>query len=196
LRISSGIAKGISLKCPAGLHLRPTSARVRQAVFSAIHEKIPGSSVLDLFAGTGAMGIEALSRGANNAVFVELSSTCFKVIRQNLQLTRLSHKASVIKGNVLRIVRRLGRDHRKFDIVIADPPYHRKTKGQSRESVAEKTLNTLVDSDILHKNSLVVVEHSAADTALHTVHALRILSTKKHGGTSISIFCPAKRDSQ
>lgn len=188
LKICSGIAKGVILKCPRGMEVRPTSGRVRQAIFSGLGDRICGSFVLDLYAGTGAMGIEALSRGAAGAVFVEISRRCLRTIRENLELTHLSERGKVIGGDALRIVRRLGRGGRKFDVVIADPPYEEKTGRQKESSLVERTLKAIVESDILRPDSVVVLEHLESERGLEAKGGLSLLSVKRYGGTSVSIF--------
>lgn len=188
LKVCSGTAKGVTLKCPRGVGVRPTCARVREAIFSALSGRIPGSYVLDLYAGTGAMGIESLSRGAAEAVFVEISPRCLRIIKENLELAGLSDKATVLGGNALRIIRRLGREDRKFDVVIADPPYEVKKGGERKPSLAQKSLKALVESDILRANSLVILEHSEKENRLEGEAGLRLFSTRKYGDTSVSIL--------
>lgn len=191
LKVCSGTAKGVPLKSAPGVGVRPTSARVRQAIFSALSEKIVGSCVLDLYAGTGAMGIEALSRGAAEAVFIEISTKCLRTIKENLERTSLSNRAAVLKGDAFRILRRLGRQGRKFDLVIADPPYEVKKSSERKPSLAQKTLKALVESAILRANSVVVLEHSEKEAGLQVAAGLSLLSVKKYGGTAVSIFRPS-----
>lgn len=174
------------------MRVRPTSSRVRQAVFSALSGRVAGSCVLDLYAGTGAMGVEALSRGAAAAVFVELSSKCAGTIKENLELTGLSQRARVIRGDALRVLRQLGRQKRKFDIVILDPPYEAKKGMKGERSLAGKTLKALVESDILRANSLVIVEHRESGAGLEIAHGLKLVAAKKYGETAVSTFCLTK----
>jgi 16S rRNA (guanine966-N2)-methyltransferase len=192
LRVCSGTAKGKILKSPKGTGVRPTSARVRQAIFSAVADRIGGSSLLDLYAGTGAIGIEALSRGAAEAVFVELSPTCVKTIKENLECTGLSHRAMILKGDVLKILRDLGRHNRKFDLIIADPPYDVRRDRGAKKSLAEKTLKALDENAILRSNSLVVVEHPQLGSGLELPDSLRLLSVRKYGDTAVSILRPVQ----
>ena len=187
MRVCSGTAKGIILKSPQGTAVRPTCEKVRQAVFSALAGRVPGSSVLDLYAGTGAMGIEALSRGAAEALFVELSPKCVRIIKENLQRTRFLEKTAVIKGDALRVVRDLGRQGQKFDLVIADPPYETGGLG-SGPSLAEKTLKAVLDGGILAPHSLVILEHSGIEVGSEPTGGLRLLSKKKYGDTVVSTF--------
>ncbi|MBX7212335.1 MAG: 16S rRNA (guanine(966)-N(2))-methyltransferase RsmD [Verrucomicrobiaceae bacterium] len=121
MRIIAGKAGGIPVKVPkAGT--RPTTDRVRQAVFSMIGETVVGARVLDLFAGSGALGLEALSRGALSAVFVERHPAACKVIHENIARTRLTD-ARVQQGEVSRVLQSLARQGERFDLVFADPPY-------------------------------------------------------------------------
>jgi len=136
------------------------------------------------------MGIEALSRGAAEAVFVEISPRCLRTIRENLQRTDLSDRAMVLGGDALRIIGQLGREKRKFDVVIADPPYEAKNGGERKPSLAQKTLKGLVESDILRANSVVILEHSEMAGGLEAEVGLTLLSVRTYGGTSVSVFGP------
>ncbi len=189
LRVCSGTAKGRTLKSPGRGGVRPTSARVRLAVFSALGDRVKEAACLDLYAGTGALGIEALSRGAAEAVFVERSPCCVRIIRENLERVGFSHRATILTGNVMHVVRDLARHGRKFDVTIADPPYDVNRGRKTDKSLAEKTLKVLAESGILQPNSLVVVEHAKRKTGLEVPEGLELLSVKKYGDTVVSILC-------
>ena len=105
MRVITGKARGVQLKTPDGMQTRPTADRVKEACFSIIHFDIPGSKVLDLFGGTGQMGIEALSRGADSAVFVDAREDACKVIRENLKRTRLEGQGRVVRSDYLDYLR-------------------------------------------------------------------------------------------
>jgi len=137
------------------------------------------------------MGIEALSRGAAEAVFIEISQRCLRTIKENLERTGLRDRAAVLGGDALRILRRLGRQGRKFVLVIADPPYEVNKSGERKPSLAQKTLKALLESDILRANSMVVLEHSEKEAGLEVAAGLRLLSVRKYGRTSVSIFRPS-----
>jgi 16S rRNA (guanine966-N2)-methyltransferase len=190
VRVCSGIAKGIILKSPRGMGVRPTSAKVRQAIFAVLSHRIVGSCVLDLYAGTGALGIEALSRGAAEAVFVETSPGCVRIIRENLLRTNLSAQATVLTGDALRTIRQLGKQNRTFDVIMADPPYETNKPRKGKPSLAQKTLQVLVESDILRSDSLVILEHSGMEGPAEGPAGLRLLSRRQYGSTSVSIFTP------
>jgi len=120
VRVIAGTAKGTRL-APVPPGVRPVSDRAREGVFSSLGDLVAGAAVLDLFAGTGAMGIEALSRGASRVVFVERASRAVATIRQNLERTRLADRALVVRSDVGRFLDE-GREH-GFDLVLLDPPY-------------------------------------------------------------------------
>jgi len=122
VRVVAGTAGGRRLHAPPGRALRPTSERVREAVFSSLESMggVDGATVLDLFAGTGALGIEALSRGASHAVFVDADPDALAAVRSNLEATGLTHNGHVVRSDVVRF---LQRQHVGFDLAFADPPY-------------------------------------------------------------------------
>jgi 16S rRNA (guanine966-N2)-methyltransferase len=122
VRVVAGTAGGRRLHAPPGRALRPTSERVREAVFSSLESMggLDGAKVVDLFAGTGALGIEALSRGASRAVFVDADPVALAVVRSNLEATGLTHNGHVVRSDVVRF---LQRQHEGFDLAFADPPY-------------------------------------------------------------------------
>ena len=120
MRVITGKARGIQLKTPEGMLTRPTADRVKEALFSIINFDIPGAKILDLFGGTGQLGIEALSRGASSAVFVDAREESCKLIRENLKRTKLDQDAKVIRSDYLDY---LSRCREEYDIIFLDPPY-------------------------------------------------------------------------
>lgn len=124
LRIVAGEFRGRRIEAPEGLGTRPTRDQVREAWFSALGDRVVGSRVLDLFAGSGALGLEALSRGASNVTFVESNRSVIRVLKRNIECLAVAGRASVRAGDALAFVRELGRaGEREWDIVLADPPY-------------------------------------------------------------------------
>ena len=120
MRVITGVARGKNLYTPPGIDVRPTAQRVKEAIFSAIQFHIPGARVLDLFAGSGQMGIEAISRGASSVTFVDGSDESIRTIRKNLESTALVGCAKVTKADSFRFLARL---QNQFDIIFIDPPY-------------------------------------------------------------------------
>lgn len=147
MRVITGKARGVSLKTPEGMLTRPTADRVKEALFSIIQFEIPGARVLDLFAGTGQLGIEALSRGAAEAVFVDARREACDLVRENLRRTGLSQQGSVVCADYMAA---LGRMAGRFDLVFLDPPY--------AEVFLENALKRLSEIDILQKRGIIVTE--------------------------------------
>ena len=147
MRVITGKARGVALKTPDGLQTRPTTDRVKEALFSIIHFDIPGARVLDLFGGTGQLGIEALSRGAKSAVFVDEREDACKLIRENLRRTRLEQDAQVVRCDYLSY---LSRCKEKFDIILLDPPY--------AEVFLENSIKRITEIDILQSGGIIVAE--------------------------------------
>lgn len=174
-RIISGSAKGIRLKTIKGMVVRPTSDKVKGAIFNIIGDVIVGANVLDLFSGSGALGIEALSRGAGGVVFVENNPRCINIIKENLMKSDFA--ANVIKGDVYRVIRKLEKN--SFNIVLADPPYG---KGLARNLLSE-----LNKYSILKNFSFAIIEHSKWDKISETQPWQKV-QEKKYGDTVISVY--------
>ena len=179
MRVISGKCKGKKLFALKGLSLRPTSDRVKEAIFDILQKFSPGKNVLDLFAGTGALGIEALSRGAQRAVFVEGSARCGEVLRRNIDACRLSGQAEVLCKEVQGGLKALEERKDSFDLIFLDPPYGK--------GLAYRALESLSISHILSVNALVVAEHSP-DEDLGSISSLERIDRRMYGGTEISFF--------
>lgn len=147
MRVITGKARGVALKTPDGMQTRPTTDRVKEALFSIIQFDIPGARVLDLFGGTGQLGIEALSRDAKSAVFVDEREDACKLIRENLRRTKLEQNAQVVRSDYLSY---LNRCREKFDIILLDPPY--------AEVFLENSLKRITEIDILQSGGIMVTE--------------------------------------
>lgn len=147
MRVITGKARGVQLKTPDGMLTRPTTDRVKEALFSIINFDIPNANVLDLFGGTGQLGIEALSRGAKSATFVDAREDACKLIRENLKRTKLEADAKVIRSDYLDYLKRC---REKYSIIFLDPPY--------AEVFLENSLNCITEIDILHSGGIIVAE--------------------------------------
>ena len=147
MRVIAGTARGVQLKTPEGMQTRPTIDRVKEALFSIIHFDIPGAKVLDLFGGTGQLGIEALSRGAAAATFVDQSDAACKLIKENLRRTKFDQKGRVVRGDYLEY---LSRCREQYDIIFLDPPY--------AEVFLENALKRITEIDILQSGGIIVAE--------------------------------------
>ena len=147
MRVITGKARGVVLKTPEGLNTRPTADRVKEALFSIIQFDIPGARVLDLFGGTGQLGIEALSRGAKSAVFVDAAEDPCRLIRENLRRTKMEADGKVIKSDYLSY---LAQCRETFEIIFLDPPY--------AEVFLENALKRITEIDILRSGGIIVTE--------------------------------------
>ncbi len=147
MRVITGKARGVVLKTPDGLLTRPTSDRVKEALFSIIQFDIPTARVLDLFGGTGQLGIEALSRDAKSAVFVDEREDACRLIRENLKRTRLTDQARVIRSDYMNYLHNC---KEMFDIIFLDPPY--------AEVFLENSLKMITEIDILQSGGIIVAE--------------------------------------
>ena len=147
MRVITGKCRGRRLLEPVGRDVRPTTDQVKEAMFSAIQFEVEGARVLDLFAGTGQLGIEALSRGAQRAVFVDRRTDAVKLIRENLALTRLEEGAQVVCGDSMAYLNAL---REKFDLIFLDPPYGSGLEAKAMEAVKE--------FDILSHGGIMVCE--------------------------------------
>ena len=149
MRVIAGSARRLHLKTLEGTDTRPTQDIIKETLFNVIQNEIPGSRFLDLFAGSGSIGIEALSRGAREAVFIENNKRAIAVINQNLEFTHLAERAKVITADAMIGMQQLTRGGR-FDIIYMDPPYS--------AGLEEATLRHLASSKIADESTLVIVE--------------------------------------
>lgn len=178
----SGIAKGHKLKTLKGDATRPTSDKVKESLFNIIASYIPGAEVLDLYAGTGNLGIEALSRGAVSAVFVDNSRESCRIIKENLEHTKMQDKGIVYHGSVQSIISKLAAQNKMYDIIFMDPPY--------KKNFIVETLNILANNDIIKKNGILIAEHSILDVVPEDSGKLRLVSSRRYRETVLSFYKP------
>jgi len=153
---------------------------VKESLFNIIAGYVEEAEVLDLYAGTGSLGIEALSRGAKSAVFVDKSIEAVRVIKYNLEYTKLSGKSEVIAGDVFKAINRLCSEGRSFDIIFMDPPY--------RKNYIKDTLQIVSDSGIIKDNGIAVAEREAEDEAAEVVGRLKLWKNARYGDTVLSFY--------
>lgn len=179
MRIITGSAKGARLKTPKGQDTRPTADRIKESLFNILGQMVQGRTVLDIFAGTGNLGLEALSRGADRAVLVDKATAT--LMRENAAHTRLADKTEIIGGDVFAVLGRLAAQGQRFGLIFCDPPYHR--------GLWEKALLTLDDSGVLAREGILVVEHGADENELPELKGLRLVLNKRYGHTTqLSFF--------
>lgn len=180
MRIITGTAKGFRLKAPRGLDVRPTGDRVKESVFNIIAGYIAEAEVLDLFAGTGNLGLEALSRGAKTAVFVDSASTSLSVLKENALHTCLAERAEYIKGDAVKIIDRLFNAGRNFDLIFCDPPYNK--------GFVTAILGKLEEKLILKPGGILIVEHSKHEAHQALIHSIRVMRREEYGETVVTFF--------
>lgn len=177
MRVITGKARGVQLKTPEGMLTRPTADRVKEALFSIINFDIPGAKVLDLFGGTGQLGIEALSRGAASAVFVDAREESCRLIRENLKRTKLESEGRVVRSDYLDYLKRC-RD--RFDIILLDPPY--------AEVFLENALKQITEIDILETNGIIVAERPLGKELPWEFEGFTRSRDYKYGKTLLTIY--------
>lgn len=155
MHIFAGIHKNRPIKSPKGLNTRPTSGRLREALFNICQNHVEGCSFLDLFAGSGAMGLEAISRGAARATFVDNSKESIHCIKSNIQLIKEEDKADVIYGDVFDIIQKLAKLKKQYHIIYADPPYDDKVDKEQNHSSYSLQVLTTIDRQIGTSSSLL-----------------------------------------
>ena len=177
MRVITGKARGVQLKTPDGMLTRPTTDRVKEALFSIINFEIPLTNVLDLFGGTGQLGIEALSRGAKNAVFVDQREDACKLIRENLRRCKLEHEAKVVRADYLDYLKRC---REKFGIIFLDPPY--------AEVFLENALKCITEIDILQSGGIIVTERPLGKELPYEFKGFTRSKDYKYGKTLLTIY--------
>ncbi|MBI2083251.1 MAG: 16S rRNA (guanine(966)-N(2))-methyltransferase RsmD [Deltaproteobacteria bacterium] len=178
MRVISGSAKGHRLKSPKGSAIRPALDKIKGAIFNILGD-LEGMKVLDLFAGTGSIGIEALSRGAKLATFIDNSRPALQLVHHNLEKCRLADRGHIVKLKLPLELGHLPRTYSPFDIVFVDPPYDQK--------LINPTLRRLVREKILAPSGIVVIEHSPREKIAEDV-GLTIIDERKYGQTIISFL--------
>lgn len=178
MRVIAGTARRTLLKTPAGMETRPTTDRIKETLFNMLQPYLCDCRFLDLFSGSGGIGIEALSRGAEHAVFMDMGEEPIRCVKENLRNTKLESRAEVMKTEVLSGLRQLSQRGEKFDIIFMDPPY--------RCQWEQKVLEELKNLDLVHEDTLIIFE-AALDTDIsyvsdlgYTIHKLKKYKTNMH----------------
>jgi 16S rRNA (guanine966-N2)-methyltransferase len=180
MRVIGGNARGQRLKAPKGQRLRPTAARVKEALFNILPHDLSASKVLDLFAGTGNVTIEALSRGASEAILVDSSVESGKAIRENLRRLHLTDRTKIWITPVARALRLLARRGETFDLIFLDPPYDRKW--------INPTLKIIAQGRLLRESGVLIAEHSIREKIEPSYEALALHDQRRYGSTLLSFF--------
>ena len=180
MRIITGKARGVRLETLDGLNTRPTSERSKEAIFSMLQFDIAGSLVLDLFAGSGQMGLEAASRGAEAVLLVDRSKEAFKIITNNIAKTRLADTVTAKNEDSISFIKRCD-NSKKFDIVFLDPPY--------ATALIDEALTVLFERELIDDESIIVCESDRFEIlGIANSEKYDIIKTMKHGAAHISVL--------
>jgi len=182
MRVIAGSLKGKRLASPSGLSTRPTADRTKESIFNILAGQLEKKRVLDLFAGTGALGIEALSRGASFAVFVDNHKMALQAIRKNIQTLNLTSCARIVKCDIVGNLHFLKAEPEPFDFVFMDPPYG--------IDALLPVLSVIATLNVLSCNARIVVEHSARETLESLPESLILADQRRFGKTLVSFVNP------
>lgn len=180
MRVISGTARGRTLKAVPGTTTRPTTDKVKEAIFSMIGPYFDGGVVLDLFAGTGGLGIEALSRGMDKAIFIDADRKAIDTIQANLQTVKLSEQAEVYRNDSIRALKKLATRPLKLDLVFLDPPYVMRNM--------DEVVDELQQVNLVDDTTVIVIEHDASVTYPQHIGQFTCTRRAEYGDTAISIY--------
>ncbi|PIU41958.1 MAG: 16S rRNA (guanine(966)-N(2))-methyltransferase RsmD [Candidatus Omnitrophica bacterium CG07_land_8_20_14_0_80_42_15] len=182
MRIVAGKYKSRLIEMPKGVKIRPTKDMVREAVFNVLGTLCIDSRVLDLYSGSGAIGIEALSRGAAEVSFVDNNQRCVETIRKNLNNLGIEDNINIYRADVFTSIRQFGKTGDFFSLIFMDPPYY--------GDMIEKTLITINKYGIIHNSGVIISEHFKKDEAPKTVGSLQLVRQNSYGNTIVSFYKP------
>lgn len=185
MRVCGGRFKGRKMASFSGLTIRPTPEQVREALFNIIGQDLTGERVLDLFAGTGILGLEAVSRGAEKALFVDNLPQALSLVRKNIDILGVQDQTTILKHNLSRGLDPVFKLFPEFDLVFLDPPYNK--------SLALPVLQQLDEKRGLCEGGLVIVEHFRTELAEVSFRSLELERRRPYGQTTISIFTKVKK---
>lgn len=185
LRVISGTKKGYKIKAPKGQDTRPTKDRIKESLFNILGDISSESMVLDLYAGSGSIGIEFLSRGACKAYFVDRSYLSVKTIKENLRHTKLEDNSKVMKSDFAKAIGSLDKENIKFNYIFIDPPF-----GQN---LIIKTLKRILEVDILSKDGLIIIEHEKDLILKEKIDSLKRIDYRSYGNECLSFYIQNSR---
>lgn len=177
MRIITGTAKGRVIIAPEGQDTRPTSDRVKESLFNIISKKIYSARVLDLFSGTGNLGLESISRGAEACTFVEKNNNTYKILSMNIEKLGFISNSELYKGDAFDVLETLRKNNRKYDIIFLDPPYSM--------GLVEKSIKRISELMLLDKNGIIISECDEKDSVPESIYNIKIYRVEKYGRTKI-----------
>ena len=178
--VISGEKKGFNLKAPKGRDTRPTEDRIKESMFNILKIIDENSIVLDLFAGSGSIGIEFLSRGAKKAYFVDKSNISINTIKDNLNHTRLIDKSKIIRTDSFKAIKLFGKKNVKFNYIFIDPPYE--------ENLIIKAIKNIDEENILLENGIIIAEHEKELDLPDTINGLKKIDIRNYGSKSLTFY--------
>lgn len=180
MRIISGEMRGFKLKAPKGMDTRPTSDKVKESLFSIMGYIESSSEVLDLYSGSGNIGLEFLSRGAESACFIDTDAKAISTIKDNIEKCKVSDRATVYKNDVSRAMEMLANRSKKFDYIFMDPPY--------KSGLVEKTIDKVAELDLLKDGGLLIAEHERGLVLEDSVGSMKKVDNRRYGDTEITFY--------
>ncbi len=185
MRVISGSARGLKLNTPSNNDIRPTTDRVKESMFNIISPQVYDSIVLDLFSGSGALGIESISRGAKEVYFCDKSKASIGVLKSNIEKTRFNEKSHVMYEDYKSAIKKLASKKITFDLIFVDPPYY--------EGLFQDVLKSIDENRILNEDGIIVVEHDA-NIKMENIGRLCIYKEKKYGITMLTFYGLEEKD--
>lgn len=180
MRVISGKARGLKLNTPKNEDVRPTTDRVKESLFNIINGYIIDGEILDLFAGTGSLGIECLSRGASKCVFVDLNKSSIDIVKSNINKARVEANSEVMNMDFKSAIEKVKNNSYKFDVIFMDPPYYK--------DMFIDALKKIEQSNILKEDGIIVVEHDTKHEFPENVGKLCKNRNKKYGNTTLTFY--------
>ena len=180
MRVISGSRKGFKLKAPKGLDTRPTQDRIKESLFNILGNIHKEALVLDLFSGSGAIGIEFLSRGAKKCYFIDDSQDSIRTINENLEKTNFQALSEVYKNNVCRAAKVLGENNIIFDYIFMDPPYN--------SEYEKKTLKLICENNLISESGTIIVEHGKKLVLEEMIFCIKRIDERNYGDTTITFY--------
>lgn len=184
MRVIAGKAKGRILKSVPGMNTRPTTDKVKESIFNMIVPYLQGGIVLDLFAGTGGLGIEALSRGMDHGIFIDHDRKSIEVIKSNIEAAGFTEAAEIYKNEAERAIKALEKRKIQFDLIFLDPPY--------KLEILERLIGKLIQSRLVSPNGMIVCEHDSKVQMSDEIESAQVIKRAEYGSTGITIYRNSK----
>ncbi|MBN2883770.1 MAG: 16S rRNA (guanine(966)-N(2))-methyltransferase RsmD [Clostridia bacterium] len=179
-RIIAGTAGGIRIQTLEGRNTRPTTDRAKEALFSMLGDSLSGRVILDLFAGSGSLGLEAVSRGASYVVLVDHNSRCTEVIRKNATMCSFQDKARILRADYAKAVKVLSGEGKKFGGIFLDPPYDK--------NLVSASIENIIAGDIIEDDGILIVEHSVTEVPDVEKYGFELLKSRNYGAVNFSLY--------